>query len=93
MAEINGKNKWIMYLVGVLVSLVFFVAIPTIAKCMIENDRRNVDSRSKIKSEMIKKDKVVRTELVEKIEKVEDIVIEIRIQQMEQMTILKRLDK
>ena len=44
MAEKNG-NGWTKYLVGVLVTLVLFVAIPTIASNMIANDKasRNRD--------------------------------------------------
>ena len=47
MAEKNGNGfsqRIIMYLVGVIVSLVIFVAIPTMANNMINNDK---DSRSR----------------------------------------------
>ena len=39
MAETNGRNGWIMYLVGVLVTLVLIVGIPMIVSAIAENDK------------------------------------------------------
>ena len=37
----NGRNGWIRYLVCVIVCLVLFVALPTIASNMITNDKES----------------------------------------------------
>ena len=89
MAETNGKNKWIMWLVGLLATLILVITLPTMASAIWTNDRRNTDQHEVIKKTMIERDEAI----VEKVEAVKDIVTDIRIQQMEQMTILKRLDK
>ena len=39
MGETNGRNAWIMYLVGVIVTLVLLVGIPMIVNAIAENDR------------------------------------------------------
>jgi len=40
----NGRSKWILWLVGVLVTLVLFITLPTMAGAIITNDK---DSRSR----------------------------------------------
>jgi len=44
MPNSNGRNKWILWLVGVLVTLVLFITLPTMANAIITNDK---DSRSR----------------------------------------------
>jgi hypothetical protein len=39
----NGNSKWVMYLVGVIVSILM-IAIPTLATNMVQNDK---DARSR----------------------------------------------
>ena len=56
MAEANGRNKWIMWLSGVLVTLIVMVAMPTMAKSIWENDIRNTKQHEKIMETMIMRD-------------------------------------
>lgn len=52
MADNNGKSfRIIMYLVGVLVSLVCFVVIPTMAGNMITNDKDSRDRDVKMRED------------------------------------------
>ena len=51
MAE-NDKSGWIKYLVGTLVTLTLFVAIPTIVNAVIENDRQSRTRDDEIKKEL-----------------------------------------
>ena len=87
MAEVNGKNKWIFWLTGTLVTIIVFISLPTMAKAIIDNDRRNTDQHIGIKAEMIERDE----KITEKMESVKDIVTDIRIEQREQMTILRSI--
>ena len=42
MAEGNGNNKWLHWLAGTLVTLVLFIALPTMASHMITNEKARV---------------------------------------------------
>ena len=42
------NNGWIKYLVGVLVTIVVIIAIPTMARSIWENDRMSRDRDSKL---------------------------------------------
>ena len=55
----NGKSRIILYLVGVLVTLVLFITIPTMAGYIVENDK---ESR--------KRDEKIREDVTEKIDEV-----------------------
>lgn len=45
----EGNNKWVIYLVGVLVTLILFIALPTMAKAIWENDRTNNKDHTEIR--------------------------------------------
>lgn len=48
----NGRNRWIIYLVGVLVTLVVFITLPTMAAQIWTNDRNNTKEHKEIRSEI-----------------------------------------
>ena len=48
----NGNSKWVMYLVGVLVSLTLFVALPALAANIINNDRIREEQDREIRKEI-----------------------------------------
>jgi len=48
----NGRNKWILQLVGILITLVLFIAMPTMAKAIWENDRINTIEHKDIRAEI-----------------------------------------
>ena len=52
MPNSNGRNKWILWLVGVLVTLVLFITLPTMAGAIITNDRRNTIEHKDIRAEI-----------------------------------------
>ena len=52
MPNSNGRNKWILQLVGILITLVLFIAMPTMAKAIWENDRINTIEHKDIRAEI-----------------------------------------
>ena len=52
MTNNNGNSTWVMYLVGVLVSLTLFVALPALAANMINNDRIREEQDREIRKEI-----------------------------------------
>lgn len=44
----SGLNGWTKYLVGVLVSLILFIAIPTMAGHIIDNDKSSRERDEKL---------------------------------------------
>ena len=73
----NGKTKIIMYLVSCLFTIVVVIAIPALASNMITNDRRNASERKEIRRDIIEGD----ARVMSKVDKIEDIVTEIRLEQ------------
>lgn len=52
MVKGNGRTKWIMYLVGVIVSLTLFIALPTIVGAIVTNDRLSRDRDDVLRKDM-----------------------------------------
>ena len=48
----NGRNKWIMWLAGTLVTLVVMIAMPTMAKSIWDNDIRNTMEHKEIRADI-----------------------------------------
>ena len=48
----NGRNKWIVYLVGVLITLIVMICLPTMAKAIWENDIRNTAEHKDIREDI-----------------------------------------
>ena len=46
MAEKNGRNKTILYLISIIVGIVIFTAMPTMASYIITNDKASRDRDS-----------------------------------------------
>lgn len=82
MAKENGRNGWIMWLAGVLVSLVVMIALPTMAKGIIDNDIKNTGQHQKIMETMIERD-----------EKIQTSINIFSVEQMRQRTLLERIDR
>jgi len=49
MAEKNGRNKTILYLISIIVGIVIFTAMPTMASYIITNDKSSRQRDSDIK--------------------------------------------
>ena len=81
MANDNGRNKWIMYLVGLLVTIVVLIALPTMASQIWTNDRNNTHQHIEIKATMIERD-----------EKLMEKITTFSVEQMRQGTILERIE-
>ena len=88
MADTNGRNKWIMWLAGLLATLVLCIALPTMAAQIWQNDRNNVKERQAIREMMINRDEAI----VQKILNLQDSVTSIKIEQMRNRTILERIE-
>ena len=82
MANDNGRNKWIMYLVGLLVTIVVLIALPTMASQIWTNDRNNTTQHIEIKATMIERD-----------EKLMEKITTFSVEQMRQGTILERIEE
>jgi len=82
----NGWKAIGMWAIGALFTTVFYVviviSIPALSKEIKTNDKLNT-----------KDHKEIRKEYRDKIDGVKDIVTEIRLEQREMLTILKKLDK
>ena len=81
MANENGRNNWIMWLAGVLVTLVVMIAMPTMASQIWNNDRRNTVQHEIITRTMVERDEAI-------MEKISIFSLE----QMRQRTILERIE-
>ena len=81
MAYENGRNNWIMWLAGVLVTLVVMIAMPTMASQIWNNDRRNTVQHEIITRTMVERDEAI-------MEKISIFSLE----QMRQRTILERIE-
>ena len=77
MAE-NGRNKWIMWLAGILVTLVVMVAMPTMAKSIWDNDIRNTNQHEKIMETMIMRDEKLAESLHKFDVRQEVLIVEVR---------------
>jgi len=81
----NG-NGWTKWTAGILATLVILIALPTMAKGIIDNDRQN--TRDHV---------LIRNEFNEKVDEIKDITTDIRLIQREQIvmqkTILERLPR
>ena len=82
MADTNGRNRWIMWLVGLLSTVIIIIALPTMAKAIWDNDRTNNVQHTIIMETMIERDEILN-------EKISAFSIE----QMRQGTILSRIDQ
>lgn len=82
MVQDNGKGKWIMYLVGVLVTLVVLIAMPTMASQIWTNDRNNTEQHKEITATMIERDEAIHAS-----------IHTFSVEQMRQRTILERIDQ
>jgi len=52
MPNTNGRNKWVLWLAGVIVTLVLFISLPTMAQAIWENDRRNTGEHKEIREDI-----------------------------------------
>ena len=85
----NGNGKWTFYLVGLLATLILIIALPTMARQIWENDRKNTDDHKEITLTMVDRDEKLHTD----IEDVKEIVTTIQVEQMRQRTILERIEQ
>jgi len=59
----NGKGAWIMYLVGVLVTLILIIALPAMANAIINNDRLREEQDRQIRKELADTKDAINTKL------------------------------
>ena len=86
----NSGNGWIKYLVGVIVTLVLFVAIPTMASHMITNDKESRARDAKIDEKYDKKVTALRDDVYHEIKETRKEVQTIQMSMVEIKTILEQ---
>ena len=88
----NGNNKVTLWLAGILVTLVLFIAFPTMAKSIIDNDRMCRD-RDAVQDGHIATIQSDVREVKTHVEYIKDDLKQQKIERGEMMDILRRIDR
>ena len=100
MAENNGRNSTIKWLIGILVTLIIFIALPTMASQIWTNDRLSRDRDTKLRdlhssalNEMVNRDEKITVCFSEKIDSINEKISDIKSVQTRNTTLLEKIDK
>lgn len=66
----NGRNTWIKYLVGTLVTLILFITLPTMAGYIINNDKDSRKRDTSLEEKSRNRDDKIKEDVGQKLDKI-----------------------